>query len=993
MPPKKSQQAQSLARARAVEVLAEKNATLSSEMAAENLWHQLQTANSRITELEEMLALKEVECNELRSNLDKCKQEIIEYKASASGWESKQKATYHDLRMQRQITKRGQTKQAKLQQKIEILQKAEAEASSFYLEGSKLANQNITLLQNSNTKLHHQLSKTMDRCAIQLKKAQSKLAISHSILKTLRKEASALRKAAIYSKNTKDHALAVLQKKISHQRSRHHLMNKGVYTESTRNLVRLLVKAGCSRNYVNEVISAVLQSAGISTIGSISRPSITRIIREGYYAAQIQLGFEMENTQGMTFSADGTSHRSINYNSRHVHLLAEDYSNPDNNIQERATRSFGIKSSRDGSSEEAIADWEATLKNITNIYNDSPLAKRTGSILTFIKLIIKLTGMNTDHCAKEKKDARMLKELKAWAVDQHLGEEKMLNMTFEEVTKYFQQAEDVMVQKAGGKHKWDGLSEIKKAERKAAMTEMAVTELGKEAFEKLSEEDKRILRLFIWAGCGCHKDLNTVRGGYFALLKWYNENPEVERPVLLANRDNDPVVQERSATLEQGDTPTPAQERAFLKSTQGAIKTAEIAGAIFNHKDDKKGHHDVFRYWWVQHVGIPFTFPDTSNNRFQSFCDAAAALILYKDKFVDFLKSLRINKQNSKLNHMEQNLWNALHCHATLTELAILALYAEAISYPYMKAIRNSSIKDQNMLDLGPFHFRVLNHIQNIIINPNILIGENSLHTTASLDGNEWQNPAVVKKILDLIPSLPNFHQLLNAFLIGAADTWKRFTSEFAPGGLIDEATIEEKNLAWMPATNDENEGALGSFRVLMRRQPQLTLLSHNALSMFFRNNTRAFMAAKFTEEEDYQYIHRLAREANGEERKRQKELTEFRDKRQADKIARQMIRIQNARAKKERLAQMELVLDKDKLPGLKGTKLHDQYQLFKEAGAPNLQAGSKPSKVADIRQALSNAIDMHMNGTWKIEDDSESIVEDMQVSENDENEDDWEDE
>ncbi len=263
MPPKKSQQAQSLARARAVEVLAEKNATLSSEMAAENLWHQLQTANSRITELEEMLALKEVECNELRSNLDKCKQEIIEYKASASGWESKQKATYHDLRMQRQITKRGQTKQAKLQQKIEILQKAEAEASSFYLEGSKLANQNITLLQNSNTKLHHQLSKTMDRCAIQLKKAQSKLAISHSILKTLRKEASALRKAAIYSKNTKDHALAVLQKKISHQRSRHHLMNKGVYTESTRNLVRLLVKAGCSRNYVNEVISAVLQSAGL----------------------------------------------------------------------------------------------------------------------------------------------------------------------------------------------------------------------------------------------------------------------------------------------------------------------------------------------------------------------------------------------------------------------------------------------------------------------------------------------------------------------------------------------------------------------------------------------------------------------------------------------------------------------------------------------------------------------------------------------------------
>jgi len=31
-----------------------------------------------------------------------------------------------------------------------------------------------------------------------------------------------------------------------------------------------------------------------------------------------------------------------------------------------------------------------------------------------------------------------------------------------------------------------------------------------------------------------------------------------------------------------------------------------------------------------------------------------------------------------------------------------------------------------------------------------------------------------------------------------------RFISEFAPGGLIDEATVEEKELAWMPTTNDE---------------------------------------------------------------------------------------------------------------------------------------------------------------------------------------------
>ena len=66
------------------------------------------------------------------------------------------------------------------------------------------------------------------------------------------------------------------------------------------------------------------------------------------------------------------------------------------------------------------------------------------------------------------------------------------------------------------------------------------------------------------------------------------------------------------------------------------------------------------------------------------------------------------------------------------------------------------------------------------------------------------------------MPELPHRTSVLIAFLEGAADTWKCFTSEFAPGGLIDEATVEERDLAWMPPTNDMNEGALGAFFVLM---------------------------------------------------------------------------------------------------------------------------------------------------------------------------------
>jgi len=77
------------------------------------------------------------------------------------------------------------------------------------------------------------------------------------------------------------------------------------------------------------------------------------------------------------------------------------------------------------------------------------------------------------------------------------------------------------------------------------MIEEAVAELGKEEFNNLSDEEKHLFRLFIWVGCGCHKDLNTIRGGYLAMAAWWIENElEEEHPALLANRDNDPVVQE-----------------------------------------------------------------------------------------------------------------------------------------------------------------------------------------------------------------------------------------------------------------------------------------------------------------------------------------------------------------------------------------------------------------------------------------------------------------
>ena len=77
-----------------------------------------------------------------------------------------------------------------------------------------------------------------------------------------------------------------------------------------------------------------------------------------------------------------------------------------------------------------------------------------------------MTGMDTD-CAKEKKDAYEMEELKKWAVNQHLGEEAILEKSLQEKMD----AQRKMIQAAGGQQKWEALPEATKAEKRAKMVE------------------------------------------------------------------------------------------------------------------------------------------------------------------------------------------------------------------------------------------------------------------------------------------------------------------------------------------------------------------------------------------------------------------------------------------------------------------------------------------------------------------------------------------
>jgi hypothetical protein len=78
-----------------------------------------------------------------------------------------------------------------------------------------------------------------------------------------------------------------------------------------------------------------------------------------------------------------------------------------------------------------------------------------------------------------------------------------------------------------------------------------------------------------------------------------------------------------------------------------------------------------------------------------------------------------------------------------------------------------------------------------------LLVGSKVSHTTGALY-EEWETPEPFLTVEAMADKMPHLRQLVVVFFNGAKETWKRFTSEFTSGahGIIDEATLEEKELA-----------------------------------------------------------------------------------------------------------------------------------------------------------------------------------------------------
>lgn len=649
-------------------------------------------------------------------------------------------------------------------------------------------------------------------------------------------------------------------------------MCKGIYTEEVRSLARFLNDVGCSQDYIGQVIERVLQAAGITVQGHISGRTVGRIILEGGIAAEIQLGLEMAAAPSLTLGGDGTTHKHVNFESRTINLLAEDYNGDGTEKPKHRTRMIGVHSAPDHKSETQVSGWKAVLMDIIEVFMNSPLARSKSLQLSLNQFFQKLKGMHSDHAEDQKKAFRLFEKIKREVAMEALGTDEMIKMLPGKLNNILTEKRVELIDESGGLEAWNTLPKEEQSERQAEMLRDVTIEMGEEVWPTLTDDEQCEMLEFFWVGCSMHKDLNGVKGGNVSMMNWWKES-KTPGPILLANKDNAAVIDEIQDDNEE--ELTAAEKRALEVSDSGGVKTTTLAGLIFKDKDDKKGQQKMHQYWFELKTNIEWKpFPDVANARFQSHSNAAAELILHLKKYVELLEWIRTRKEKQRFSHVESNLYKALNDLATITELVVLALYAQVITHPYMRQVRRPEGEEVNMLDLGPLHEKLKEHLRRIIANPELLLAIDATYVTGALDGKQWENPDVMKAIADLVHTLPHLKPVLVAFFTGALTTWERFTAEFAPGGLIDRATPDQKRRAHMPTTNDPNEGQLGSLRQYARKTSNFALHRYNALKMYKRNGTEAFLA-KHATPELMQYIHKLARERDSSklEAKRRQDL------------------------------------------------------------------------------------------------------------------------
>ncbi|KAJ7673696.1 hypothetical protein DFH06DRAFT_978939 [Mycena polygramma] len=362
----------------------------------------------------------------------------------------------------------------------------------------------------------------------------------------------------------------------------------GEYHAASRELARNLTFAGCSAGKVEFAVRSCATAFGIKIRQRfMSRRTVARAIDEGGKYGEIQLGKEIMDAPGFVESSDGTTHRGITVESRHITLLVPSY-DPDVDTANQAmwktrTRFIEVAPALDHTGQRQFEGTMEAASRIADTYTRSPLAAQEKRTMETDDYTRKKMGECKDHAADGKKEFEISAANKKQVVIRDLGRTAMDEEDLDTsriLTTMLSITDDDL--QAAGNISAEELKALPLGDRVKLTTRVLEQKLGQVKFDSLSPEEQENACTHIFGGCCCHKDLNVVRIAYAAVLRLYQTGHELALtlPVLLANKAN-------SATINLGaDDPTNAAvQHAVESSSFGAVKLLQLLGALLRHKD------------------------------------------------------------------------------------------------------------------------------------------------------------------------------------------------------------------------------------------------------------------------------------------------------------------------------------------------------------------------------------------------------------------------
>ena len=229
--------------------------------------------------------------------------------------------------------------------------------------------------------------------------------------------------------------------------------------------------------------------------------------------------------------------------------------------------------------------------------------------LTVGTVAMKYHGTHGDHARDQKAKHHLLASWRNEHSLRGLGTRHFFLMSEDKRNTLVLENSRRMIQALGGQSVWNSMSPEEQGKKTLALMNQIAESLVEEALLQLPYMERRELQVFVWSGCGMHKEMNATKYGNSAMaIEWQKQGMA---PVLLANRDNKAVLalhgKENGRANDDDDDDDddnddddddeteetrgqcPAVRRARKVSKGGARKLGTLLGDLVYNKDPKKG--------------------------------------------------------------------------------------------------------------------------------------------------------------------------------------------------------------------------------------------------------------------------------------------------------------------------------------------------------------------------------------------------------------------